>query len=99
MDPEWTSRRNFLLCGVIGTMPFLMITDADCGEERHLISATEAGGARIRRQGHIRRSSPLTRRECLTERFAHMGTVQAGVVALLRTAGRDLKIDENRPHL
>jgi hypothetical protein len=29
-------RRNFLLCDIIGTIPFLMITDGDCGEERYL---------------------------------------------------------------
>src|SRR5215813_14355895 len=39
------------------------------------------------------------RRECFAERFAHMRTMQARIVALLRTAGRDLEINENRPRL
>src|SRR5262252_11147197 len=37
------------------------------------------------------------RRERLAERFAHMRTMQARIVALLRAAGRNLEINENRP--
>src|SRR6266852_610255 len=43
------------------------------------------------------RNSP--RRERLAERFAHVGTMQARVITLLRATRRYLEIDENRPRL